>query len=1473
MEQTATTPPSGLFDLLGMPPEHGSHFAIPEESLDLFSGNLTLRCLDASLPGGPGGCDLKVLRVHNSKLRKDRDVSNHQASLLQEPYSWVGIGWSMHMGRLHVDPTSPDDAPVLELPDGRREGAFPSRANRQILLTKSFLQLRKVNNVYHLRFLDGTEWTFGARRDVQYGTDPARPVDLVTRIVTPFGHEIGIEYFARTANMREISDLRMGRTIRFEVDSEGAERQKLRAVTIGAAFRREYTVDVFQNGGYHRLTSVTAVPRSYSFAYRESGEHAYELIQMTHAFGGTISYDHETCELGYADGKSVVTRVVSRKTVSTGTVAGTFSYRYPQAPAYQDVEATTLVEGPGYTERVTFHGSRGEPWAIGLLKRRAIGDSTESYTWTSHPISDVRWIVFPGTPYRTDLGEIRAPLLRKSEVIRAGDATDTKEYTYGLLADDVGLPTTILQNGGRVRTDLRYAFQDQPALKDRYALSLVKTETVQGPGVAATTTCQYHDNGMLASRSISSGGRTYTATYSNPGVCSSSFWIEEDPPGAQSGKIRRRYDRGVLACIERPGFTEMARTISLAGWIEAETNQHGGVTAFSYDRLGLITGAALPAGLSPIGVTWYPDRVEIVQDNRQVTRYVDQLGRDLGFVEKQAGSDAVLMGHRRTLDIHGRVVSEARGVAKALAGMDELYKYSYGADGQLTRIEEPGRMDGLSRVTRIDHSGTRTTITGARGAVFTYDYHDLPGKVTCVTEPGGHATTLSYDALGRLTDVDQGGGRTHSYRYNALGALTSESHPETGTISYEHNGEGLCTRRVHGAAVVDWAYNTANQLVTVAAAFPTAFGKETETVTFRYDERGRVSSVESSRGHGRSWSFAASGACTEETIAVPGLDLKTIRYGYDGKGALVSIEYPGGRTAHMPSNGLGLPSSLRADTHQLVNDIVYSHGRNVASYRAGNGTTYKATFDAAGRPIRQIVLDASGAALHDVTCSFDATGNISAFASAAPFPALSAQIGYDALGRISGVSYTPGAGRVSQLDYAYDDFGNVLSVTEDGVQKLSFSHDAKNRLLTPKVPYDARGNVLGLKAGGEAYRFTWDDLDRLQSVHRVRDQALVGSYLYDEQGRRIVQAAVPPLPAAKTPARKDAPAAPQRPCSLYSIHSYDGRLLEEYRRYEGEDAAHLLRAYFYLGATLVAEYDATSRSYYHYTTDSVRSTRLVTDEQGQVVFAAAFDPFGRTLIEQSAARRPELLFAGKPYHPLTNLVYFGARYYSEDHHRFLSPDPAVSVALSADHPQRWHRYALCENNPVTLSDPTGANIWVLNDTGSDRVTGMGRLGVVVGQRGGRQFAYYSFDERGLAFRSFTSLEQALGFAALAGYDRYHEYSTTAAQDRKAQAATYSYVFDDFNPLSRSSAHLVTDMLSAAGVWEWVGRSSPNASFALSVGGAHQRLPGVAGPSWLEDAVVSRIRLRSPEPDGQPVGGPSGPVDALRLLWQLLRRVR
>jgi RHS repeat-associated protein len=121
----------------------------------------------------------------------------------------------------------------------------------------------------------------------------------------------------------------------------------------------------------------------------------------------------------------------------------------------------------------------------------------------------------------------------------------------------------------------------------------------------------------------------------------------------------------------------------------------------------------------------------------------------------------------------------------------------------------------------------------------------------------------------------------------------------------------------------------------------------------------------------------------------------------------------------------------------------------------------------------------------------------------------------------------------------------------------------------------------------------------------------------------------------------------------------------------------------------LAEYQPQSNQLYYYTTDQVNSVRVVTNQTGVRVFAAAYDPYGGIQKIWENSYSPGLKFSGKERDSESNLDYFGARYYANYYYRWLSPDPVVNKEEALKNPQLWNLYSFCRNNPATYWDPTG----------------------------------------------------------------------------------------------------------------------------------------------------------------------------------------
>jgi RHS repeat-associated protein len=154
--------------------------------------------------------------------------------------------------------------------------------------------------------------------------------------------------------------------------------------------------------------------------------------------------------------------------------------------------------------------------------------------------------------------------------------------------------------------------------------------------------------------------------------------------------------------------------------------------------------------------------------------------------------------------------------------------------------------------------------------------------------------------------------------------------------------------------------------------------------------------------------------------------------------------------------------------------------------------------------------------------------------------------------------------------------------------------------------------------------------------------------------------------------------------NTYYIYSFDGKLLAEY-----DHNGNCIRDYVYFGNLLLAEYKPQTNEFFYYMPDQVNSTRIILNENREVVFSEAYGPYGDVQKTWINTYDPKLKFSRKEREGYSDLDYFGARYFDHKNYRFNSLDPIINREEALYNPQLWNLYAYCRNNPITYFDPDG----------------------------------------------------------------------------------------------------------------------------------------------------------------------------------------
>lgn len=278
------------------------------------------------------------------------------------------------------------------------------------------------------------------------------------------------------------------------------------------------------------------------------------------------------------------------------------------------------------------------------------------------------------------------------------------------------------------------------------------------------------------------------------------------------------------------------------------------------------------------------------------------------------------------------------------------------------------------------------------------------------------------------------------------------------------------------------------------------------------------------------------------------------------------------------------------------------------------------------------------------------------------------------------------SGFSSTQAYVYDNLSRLQTATESGTGTWSEGYQYSNvgnmwygaRSGLPALTVESPQSSSWFLASNRINGWTTGDSGNLES-----QGALARSFVYDAENRQIsatVNGAV-------------------------STYIYDG----EGQRVQ-KTAGGVTTTYVYdISGELVAEYSSEpvaalcSTALCYVTADHLGSTRVVTDNGGNVDRRYDYTPFGTELLAGTGGRTTAMgyrtapdgfgpKFTGQMWDVETGLYYYGARYYSPAQGRFTGVDPENAGAIVGDS-QSWNGYAYVGNNPLNYTDPTGEGIF------------------------------------------------------------------------------------------------------------------------------------------------------------------------------------
>jgi RHS repeat-associated protein len=348
-----------------------------------------------------------------------------------------------------------------------------------------------------------------------------------------------------------------------------------------------------------------------------------------------------------------------------------------------------------------------------------------------------------------------------------------------------------------------------------------------------------------------------------------------------------------------------------------------------------------------------------------------------------------------------------------------------------------------------------------------------------VTDPLGHATTVTFDTLQEETGVDgisrggaardafglivqrwDGEGNTSTLAYDGFNRLASESLPEVDVLA------SGATTAVRGRPTSSYAY-LANDKLQVKT------DPDGSTTRYTYDVGDRLLQVTGTDGVITEKRSYLDGGFGTRAVVVSDAVLHT-RYEYqDGLGRLTSqVATDGALSVYAwDSRGRQAQQTLPWGEERCTRFSNAGLTRQDTSVRGGVTAVTTVTLSARGNPV----------------ISTDADGAQETFA-------------YDPAGRLTTRRVGSGAGYLA-AENSYDDNGWLAETRTNGVL-TRYTRDAAGRVVTEEVGYDAAaGNALVTN------QWTYYDNDRLATSQD--GEGSVVSYTWDGAGRLVSRSLTP----------------------------------------------------------------------------------------------------------------------------------------------------------------------------------------------------------------------------------------------------------------------------------------------------------------------------------------------------------------------------
>lgn len=1156
--------PQTEYEKPGFKPGQAYDGIIPEEHINLFTGGLTLsqRDIPANNINSFEQFFPLVTRTYNSKITRQTIDQNGvcvpTASSVEDDY--IGLGWSLHFGRLWDPNPDINSNPVLELPDGSHhmffKDSFMSGSDSR-RISKSLWSLKVSGSNYDacspgpesvcIRFIDS-----GSYRDTR--GNPSRTVLHAYAWFTfhPSGFsssavKMYFNYGLHDTLLRPTSVERpcnAADNIDFTYGGGGGD------TLTGIRYKfhggdKLYSYNIITVDGIKLLDSVqTPEGRKYKYFYATDTKELIRVIISTDTdvpSTPTGTSDSDDVDLRYTYGpqtfyipnqylSGACGRVVTSKSAYlSSTNVPTWNYSYEQNDNDQNYEIN--VQDPnGKSRKVIFQGySTSAFWKVGQMLSDEIFNGNcctnrllkKEWTYDYVTLSNVT-----DPESYNNQSQVKLPVVLEEKTTlppeQSGGSDKISRISYGTASnyDRFANPSTKTEKGFDDQTyrttQFAYAHaSDSDFEKKNFIHAVSQVKILDNNGVKKSQIdYTYYNSGTSYGLLMDSRVWNDEATGDNDDLIKAFAYtsdrelsnINEKSPLNTSYRSRDfSYTCGNLTDISNDGFDAKAGPIlnmDVDTNMEVYANSTGpnnNATTYMYDDDERLTKVTPPSG-DFIQIDYDDDlkKVTVTQGPSETTEEYDKLGR----IKKRL---LLVQGTERSTQtfIYDGVGNLVQQSEKKFGTPDKFVTKTFDALSRVTRVTN---LDGYVDYT---YSGPKTDVQiNGQASLTTTLKHDAAGRLISVTEPNGGSgtTTYQYNTQDKIIVVNQPNVDDRVFSYSSRGNLTSENQPESGLTTYTYDALGhMLTKKFAGASTITYTYDVRDRLLLADYTD----NNQTDLQYF-YDgdavpnfpetysnPKSHLTGMIDSSGTTTWTQFTDKDEIERRKSYFTGYNALTTIYGYDGRGNLTAIIPP------MSGASIGYDHN-EANLIKMVDRL--SPNPNLPDQ------IFEIEYNAGLYP-RSIDYPPAGNTLNITSDNRNRPDKLSMTGL------IILDYRYNSRGLIDQVDtyqqFLNNGTVLRNIDYdrlgrlqTFSDNTGFVTYTYDGVGNLlqkdgsidlpPLDHNSKNHIVEPGYSYSNSGNLTSIPGG---LVFEYDNDNRLTDV--VDSPSLHFEYTYDGKGRRV----------------------------------------------------------------------------------------------------------------------------------------------------------------------------------------------------------------------------------------------------------------------------------------------------------------------------------------------------------------------------------